>query len=188
MKGQISMTNNKISLFRFMTAGLLTFVLLMVLQAIRFAPPAPFVHALSPFSIPWFLGGNLLMYFPYCCPKSWLLSHRCFLLLCSIAWPLLDGFLVLNTMAAYNGVSWFVWVMELIALGSLVITSLLGIIASLRCDKIKERETAFLFSLIIGIFAIWEYYKFSNFGYSSFFFAAVMVTKLLNPQNTSEVK
>ena len=182
------MKNDKTSLVRFMIAGLLTFVLLMVLQAIRFAPPAHFVHTLSPVAIPWFLGGNLLMYFPYCCPKSWLLSHRCFLLLCSIAWPLLDGFLVLNTMAAYNDVSWFMWVMELITLGSLVITSIFGIIASLRCGKNKERETAFLFSLIIGIFAIWEYYKFSNFGYSSFFFAAVMVTKLLNPQNTSEVK
>lgn len=151
------MKNDKISLVRFMIAGLLTFVLLMVLQAIRFAPPAHFVHTLSPVAIPWFLGGNLLMYFPYCCPKSWLLSHRCFLLLCSIAWTLLDGFLVLNTMAAYNDVSWFMWVMELITLGSLVITSIFGIIASLRCGKNKERETAFLFSLIIGIFAIWEY-------------------------------
>lgn len=182
------MTNNKISLFRFMIAGLLSFVLLMVLQAIHFVPPTPFVHALSPVAVPWFLGGNMLMYFPYCCPKNWLLSHRCFLLLCSIAWPLLDGFLVLNAMAAYNDVSWFMWVMELIALGSLVITSLLGIIASLRCNKPKERESAFLFSLIIGVFGVWEYFRFGNFGYGSFFFAAVMVAKLLNPQNISEVK
>ncbi len=36
------MTSNRISLFRFMTVGLLTFLLLMVLQAMCFVQPAHF--------------------------------------------------------------------------------------------------------------------------------------------------
>lgn len=178
------MSYKKIPLYLFMISGLLSYILLMVLQAMRFAPPAPFIHALSPVSISCFLGETLLMYFPYFRSKKWLLAHRGFLLLISVAWPLLDGFFILNTMAAYRDMPWF---MELIVLGSLVTMSLFGIIASLRHNVPKERETAFLFSLIIGVFALGEYYRFGNFGYASFFFAGIMVPKLLNSQNTSEI-
>lgn len=164
-----------------MLTGLLSYILLLILQAIRFAPPAPFVHTLSPVAIPWFLSSSLFMYCPYFGSKEWILAHRELLLSISIAWPLLDGFLILNTMAAYRNIP---WLMELAVLGSLVTMSLFGIIASLRHDVPKERETAFLFSLIIGAFATWEYCRFGNFGYASFFFVGVMVPKLLNSQNT----
>lgn len=179
------MQTNKMALCLFMLTGLLSYVLLMVLQAIRFAPPAPFLHALSPIAIPWFLCESLLMYFPYFCSKEWLIAHRGFLLLISIVWPLLDGFLVLNIMAAYKEIPWS---MDLIVLGSLVVMSFFGIIASFRYGNTKERETAFLFSLIIGAFAVWEYYRFGNFGYASFFFAGVMIPQLLNSRNTSDIK
>lgn len=179
------MRTNKIPLCLFMFIGLITYIILMVLQAIRFAPPAPFIHALSPVAIPWFLGESLLIYFPYFCSKKWLLSHRNFLLVSSITWHLLDGFLLLNTMAAYRDVPWH---MDLIVLCSLLLMALFGIMASLRCDKPKERETAFLFSLLIGVFATWEYFRFGNFGYASFFFAGLMVPKMLNSEKTSEVK
>ena len=46
------MQTNKMALCLFMLTGLLSYVLLIVLQAIRFAPPAPFLHALSPIAIP----------------------------------------------------------------------------------------------------------------------------------------
>lgn len=151
----------------------------------RFAPPAPFIHALSPVAIPWFLGETLLMYFPYFRSKEWLLAHKEFLLFISVAWPLLDGFFILNIMAAHRDMP---WLMEFVVLVSLVTMSLLGVVASLRHNEPKERETAFLFSLTIGAFAAWEYFRFGNFGYASFFFAGVIVPKLLNSQNKSEVK
>ena len=179
------MQTKKIPLCLFMLTGLLSYVLLVVLQAMSFAPPTPFIHALSPVAIPWFLGSSLFMFCPYFCNKEWLLAHRGFLLLISVAWPLLDGFFILNTMAAYRDMP---WLMKLVVLGSLVTMSLFGIIASLRHNVPKERETAFLFSLIIGVFATWEYCRFGNFGYASFFFAGVRVPKLLNSKNTSEVK
>ena len=179
------MRTNKIPLCLFMFTGLITYIFLLVLQAIRFAPPAPFIHSLSPVAIPWFLGESLLIYFPFFCSKEWLLSHRSFLLVSSITWHLLDGFLILNTVAAYRDVPWH---MDLIVLCSLLLMALSGIIASLCCDKPKERETAFLFSLLIGVFATWEYFRFGNFGYASFFFAGLMVPKMLNSEKTSEVK
>ena len=180
-KGCHSMRTNKIPLFLFMVTGLLSYILLLVLQAMCFATPAHFIHALSPVAIPWFLGETLVIYFPYFRDKDWLLAHRWFLLLISIAWPLLDGYFLLNTMAAYRTAPWH---MDLVVLCSLLVMSLFGSIASLRHDIPKERETAFLFSLIIGTFATWEYWRFGNFGYASFFFAGVMVPKLLNSQNT----
>lgn len=177
------MRTNKIPLFLFMITGLLSYTLLMVFQVMSFASPAPFVHTLLPVAIPWFLSETLVMYFPCFCSKEWLLTHRGLLLLASVAWPLLDGFFVLNTMAAYRDMP---WLMELAILGSLVAMSLFGIIASLRHNASKERETAFLFSLIIGVFGVWEYFRFGNFGYASFFFAGVMVVKLLNPKGFRE--
>lgn len=177
------MKNSKISLCLFMLLGLLSYILLVLLQAMRFAPPAPFLQALSSFDILWFLGGTVFMYFPYFQTMEWILSHRTLLLLGSIAWPLLDGLFVLNTMAAYRNVAWH---MDLLVLCSLVLMSVFGIIASLQCDQCKERETAFLFSLFIGIFAIWEYWSFNNFGYASFFFTGVIVLKLLNSNRSTE--
>lgn len=179
------MQTNKMALCLFMLMGLISFVLLLILQAMRFAQPAPFIHALSPVAIPWFLCESLLMYFPYFCTKEWIVSHRGLLLLISIILPLLDGFLVLNTMAAYSDVPWH---MDFVVFCSLLTMSLFGVIASLRCDSPKERETPFLFSLFIGIFAFWEYYRFGNFGYVSFFFAGVIVPKLLNTEKISDGK
>ena len=177
------MRTNKIPLFLFMITGLLSYTLLMVFQAMSFASPAPFAHTLLPVAIPWFISEALVMYFPCFCSKEWLLRYRGILLLVSVAWPLLDGFFVLNTMAAYRDM---LWLMELAILGSLVAMSLSGIIASLRHNASKERETAFLFSLIIGAFGAWEYFRFGNFGYASFFFAGVMVVKLLIPNGFGE--
>ena len=83
------MKNFKISLCLFMLFGLLSYMLLVLFQAMRFAPPAPFLHALSSFDILWFLGGTVLMYFPYFQTIEWILSHRALLLLGSIAWRLM---------------------------------------------------------------------------------------------------
>ena len=180
------MQTKKVPLCLFMVTGLLSYIFLLVFQAMYFASLSPFVHALlPPVAIPCFLGESLFMYFPYFCSKEWLLAYRGCLLTASIAWPLLDGYFVLNTISAYGTVSWH---MGLVVLGSLILMSLFGIIASLRHDVPKERETAFLFSLLIGVFGAWEYFHFGNFGYASFFFAGVMVPKLLNSQNASEVK
>ena len=91
------MTSNRISLFRFMTAGLLTFLLLMVLQAMCFVQPAHFAscHFL-------FFGWKLANAFFHIIVKR-IDFYPINAFSCSV--PSLGRYLGLNTMSVYNDVS-----------------------------------------------------------------------------------
>ena len=111
--------------------------------------------------------------------KTWILNNRTFLLLGSIIWPFLDGVIFLNDITVYDKVDWS---LDVIVLAGLLVTSLVGFIAAFRCAHAKERETIFIFSLIIGAIAIWEYTRFGNFGDFFFLVEELMIITLLKPE------
>lgn len=167
----------RLLLLAFMVFGFLSQVLLLVFNAMRFALPKYLLQPLNPTLPPWFLGTGVLVLLPCVVSREWLLAHRAPLLVGAILWPFLDGFLALNDLSVLEDAP---WPMNEIILASLLITSLLGILASFPCSKSKERETAFLYSVLIGVFAVWEYWRFGNFGYAFFSFTGLMVPRCLS--------
>ncbi len=179
------MRNQRIFLLAFLFLGLFSFLGLIVLHMIFFAGQSWTMGHPSAFGFLWLFGSAGLAAIPMEGPKDWLLRARLPLLLGTALWPFLDGFLFLNDMASFHEVP---WAMDAVVLGFLLAMSVSGMALSLRCGQPKEREMAFLCSLCIGASALWEYFRFGNFGYASFLFAGLTVVKLVAPQKESEAE
>ena len=85
-------------------------------------------------------------------------------------------FFFLNEMNTYHEV---LWCLDSIILCCFLAMSVFGMIASFRHDQPQKRETAFLYSLFIGIGATWEYCCFGSFGYAFLLSARLMISKML---------